>query len=228
MRYLQLLSLMIVFSVGVVADSYYQCYKYNKSDLDLGVHNSFDYIYLAMPPKPSDTHMGYLLFIDKSREKILFLQSVACQRNKRKGLYLCGGECDAGEVNFDKDMGLKLDPKNPLVVEREVLGREEGLESEAIAIYQYNKPAKATKSPCPSAVTTIYHPTRDKESNKAHYICYVKKTYEMKNGTKSPKYSGCVTSKQLCRYESLYYFGHYTNDYATQKALKRCENGTPR
>jgi len=227
MKFFRLVIVLALVSVGLVAESYYQCYKYSKSDLQLKTERSYEHIYLAMPPKPSSSEMGYLIFTDADKETIRFLQSIACQVDEAKGLYTCGGECDGGGVFLSKNMGLTLDPEYSLVVQKESLNGSDAAAlnaPDAISIIQKHKPAQATKTSCPPAVTTIYHPKRDKRSDKPHYVCYKQKIYENKN----PEYYGCKISKQLCRTESLHYFGHYPSSSSTKKALKRCQNSTPK
>jgi hypothetical protein len=194
--------------------------------LELDTQDFSKYIYLAIPPKPSSSKLGHLLFVNSSKDKIEYLQSIACHENTEKYRYQCGGECDAGEVNFDRAMGLTLDSKNPLVVEKELLGRDsEKLNAlESINIIQKSKVAKAVKTACPPVVNTLYHPKRDKETQKSHYVCYKEKVYENHRA----KYSGCKVTKELCRYNRLFYFGHYPSDKETQKALKRCRTSKPK
>jgi len=218
--------LLTLLLLGSSAQAYYSCYEYSKDELTLqSKQGSFERIILAKTPKLSYNKMSYLILTDAKGEKIAYLQSMGCER--KKGGYDCGGECDSGHIFLDNKMGLTLEKSYPLSVEDTIFESPHPPKldfREHIGMKQLKTPAKATKVKCPPAVNTLYHPNRDKEFKEYRYVCYKSKVYK----NNKTIYKGCERSKRLCRYNDLYYFGHYPNDGQTDKALKRCENSKPR
>jgi hypothetical protein len=151
-------------------------------------------------------------------------QYPTCTWSKERGLYRCGGECDAGELFLEKDFSIRL--IEPYKLELDI----------PVALYQEERRAKldlrkdiqksrAHQTTCPLYTERLFNPealgghTADPLLN----VCYVSK---VRRGT-SWAYEGCLMNANPCKRIGKQHFGHYPNIEDAYKAFLRCVDAIP-
>jgi len=206
-------------SLGISKEPYYHCLEYDAKSVRLDPPIPFDRVYLAVPKKIDNLHVLYLFLTNKEGTIIELLQSLICRKESGGG-YLCGGECDAGDIRLDASFNLHHLAQNPLAIDV-WNSRYEEVERTGFASSGSNPVTTAHPAKCPPVVVTLFNPERDglHAEIEHSYVCYEKKI--------GGKYHGCDLSTLPCEKIGKKRFGHYKNETATQAALDRCVQSKP-
>ncbi len=124
--------------------------------------------------------------------------------HKKEYGFACGGECDSGQLQLDKQMRLRLKWLDfTKEVKYEGMITELELESRDKKIW-----LKATEVSCPKSIL------------EGSYVCY--------NKRKGKEYRGCIRSTQACKNTDKKHFGRYSDESSTRDALWRCQSSKPK
>jgi len=143
-----------------------------------------------------------IALVAKTGERIYRHNYISCY--KKEYGFACGGECDSGQLQLDKQMRLHLEQ---LDFVKEV--KYEGPVAELVLKSRDEKAwLKANAVACPEHVF------------EGPYVCYDER--------KGKEYQGCVRSPKQCKRIGKKHFGRYPDEQATRDALWRCQNSESR
>ena len=225
MKVINVFIAILITSVFGYAQNSYSCYEYQASRFYTTPSISFDRVVLAVPSIwPEQTYQPLiLLFTDKTGRRKKLSQYIECQWKKEKGLYRCGGECDAGEVILHRDMSMELPKEYSLNVDIPVEMYAE--EERAELHFKATKRVYGKKVKCPPYAEQFYDPVRDGENmDPLLSVCYDSKKIE--NGILH--YQGCQMRNVKCSKAGKMHFGHYKSTDDAYQAFLRCLDSTPK
>ena len=192
---------------------------------------------MARASRPNKLNWHYLYLVRKRDNRIITSQSLEC--NPKKGFsggFTCHGECDSGSADFDRRDNLILTSENILLGESidlpegewEMRAKNRDTLLPATPVSCLPEIEKQNLAPDDSVADSYVEQVKKEENRPAHYVCYSTKTIQSVNGEPKLKYEGCLVSKDACKEIGLLHFGHYSSDLATDEALIRCRNATPK
>lgn len=231
MQIVRILMVLIVMSSLGMSKDYYRCYEYSPSNFKLNPQVSYDRMILSVPkvwPK-QETNSLILLFLDKDGREMKMSQYVNCKYGKSiygesiDG-YICGGECDAGQLFMKKDMSLSFPKEYKLSVDIEG-GMNAVQERADLDLKKGIALANSHSVKCPPYVEKLFNPTRDGEhgGDPLLNVCYKKKS--RKEG--KIQYQGCFMSPKKCNSIGKEHFGHYQSIEDSYRAFLRCIDSGP-
>ncbi len=143
-----------------------------------------------------------ITLVAKVADRIYRHNYIGC--NKKEYGFACGGECDSGKLQLNKQMHLHLEW---LDFVKEV--RYKGPEVELVLKSKDEKIwLKANTVVCPVYVF------------EGPYICYDER--------KGKKYQGCMRASKECKSIGKKHFSRYSDEQATRDALWRCQSSKPK